>query len=149
MGFSQHPQPNSFDWWYLGEHQWMGRRGRKLRKSLLTKISQHLENEDLFPFPSLLVGCTCPPLSGQSRSPLLLFRRLSGAAPIQCRNWAISALVLVNNSLTKDVSKGLKLHTDFTWISTLESVLKNDGIMFTGWNRKSDLHSYLPCPLLV
>lgn len=49
-----------------------------------------------FRFPSLLVGCTCPPLSGQSRSPtpLLLFRRLLGAAPIQCRGWAISALIL-------------------------------------------------------
>lgn len=53
------------------------------------------------------------------------------------------------NSLTKDVSEGLKLLTDFTWISWLDSVLKNDGIMFTGLNRKSSLDSYLPCLLLV
>lgn len=51
------------------------------------------------------------------------------------------------NSLTKDVSEGRKLLTDFTWISWLDSVLKNDGIMFTGLNRKSSLDSYLPCSL--
>lgn len=45
------------------------------------------------------------------------------------------------NSLTEE---GLKLLTDFTWVSWLGSVLKNDGIMLIGLNRKSTLDLYLP-----
>lgn len=148
LGFSQHPQQKCFDWWCFGKHQWVGRWGnRSWPKPLSTWITKVC-------FPSLLCWWGVYVLPSVVRADPRHYHRCSGGSWVLFLFSAEAGQFLllfwqIFNSLTKDVSEGPKLLTDFSWISWLDSVLKNYGIMLTGLNRKSSLDSYLPCLLLV